>query len=136
MGIAFEDMGNRAGMGRFRGAAEDFLKKYSDSFGGNGKRCYLCVRNRKIARVLSSVGSEHLVYTQRVGGSTPSGPTDERGYVAEAYPLFVVFAFGEKAFFLERDARQDVGRGLWICGEDCCDLFFHGIFFDVDGSKV
>ena len=30
-----------------------------------------------MARVLSSVGSEHLVYTQRVGGSTPSGPTNK-----------------------------------------------------------
>ena len=38
---------------------------------------YLCNRNREITRVLSSVGSEHLVYTQRVGGSTPSGPTTE-----------------------------------------------------------
>ena len=27
-------------------------------------------------RVVSSVGSEHLVYTQRVGGSNPSPPTD------------------------------------------------------------
>lgn len=39
--------------------------------------CYLCVRNREMQRVLSSVGSEHLVYTQRVGGSTPSGPTNK-----------------------------------------------------------
>ena len=27
-------------------------------------------------RAVSSVGSEHLVYTQRVGGSNPSPPTD------------------------------------------------------------
>ena len=33
------------------------------------------VRNPLKIRVLSSVGSEHLVYTQRVGGSNPSGPT-------------------------------------------------------------
>ncbi|VXC40201.1 hypothetical protein CHRYSEO8AT_540136 [Chryseobacterium sp. 8AT] len=26
-------------------------------------------------RAISSVGSEHLVYTQRVGGSNPSSPT-------------------------------------------------------------
>jgi hypothetical protein len=26
-------------------------------------------------RALSSVGSEHLVYTERVGGSSPSAPT-------------------------------------------------------------
>ena len=31
-----------------------------------------------IARALSSVGSEHLVYTQRVGGSNPSAPTKGR----------------------------------------------------------
>ena len=28
-------------------------------------------------RAISSVGSEHLVYTQGVGGSNPSLPTDE-----------------------------------------------------------
>ena len=27
-------------------------------------------------RALSSAGSEHLVYTQRVGGSNPSAPTE------------------------------------------------------------
>ena len=30
--------------------------------------------NKKI-RAISSAGSEHLVYTQRVGGSNPSSPT-------------------------------------------------------------
>ena len=39
---------------------------------------YICTRNRMIARALSSVGSEHLVYTQRVGGSNPSAPTKGR----------------------------------------------------------
>ena len=29
----------------------------------------------KKSGALSSVGSEHLVYTERVGGSNPSGPT-------------------------------------------------------------
>ncbi len=29
-------------------------------------------------RAVSSVGSEHLVYTQGVGGSTPSPPTKDR----------------------------------------------------------
>ena len=29
----------------------------------------------KINRAISSAGSEHLVYTQRVGGSNPSSPT-------------------------------------------------------------
>ena len=41
-------------------------------------------QSNQSARVLSSVGSEHLVYTQRVGGSTPSGPTKE----ASKEPLF------------------------------------------------
>ncbi len=35
-----------------------------------GKKAFL-----KIKRAVSSVGSEHLVYTQRVGGSNPSPPT-------------------------------------------------------------
>ena len=37
------------------------------------KKNYICTRNQ--LRALSSVGSEHLVYTQRVGGSNPSAPT-------------------------------------------------------------
>ena len=35
---------------------------------------YICIRNQA-TRALSSAGSEHLVYTQRVGGSNPSAPT-------------------------------------------------------------
>jgi hypothetical protein len=31
-----------------------------------------------LIRAISSVGSEHLVYTQRVGGSNPSSPTKSR----------------------------------------------------------
>ncbi len=32
-----------------------------------------------IKRVISSVGSEHLVYTQGVAGSNPASPTNENG---------------------------------------------------------
>ena len=31
-----------------------------------------------VIRALSSVGSEHLVYTEGVGGSNPSAPTSNR----------------------------------------------------------
>ena len=37
---------------------------------------YICIRNQA-TRALSSAGSEHLVYTQRVGGSNPSAPTEQ-----------------------------------------------------------
>ena len=56
--------------------AKVYIIFFEEKFGGKEKMTYLN-RNREIARVLSSVGSEHLVYTQRVGGSTPSGPTTE-----------------------------------------------------------
>ncbi len=36
-------------------------------------------RFSKKARVLSSAGSEHLPYKQRVGGSNPSAPTQQLG---------------------------------------------------------
>jgi hypothetical protein len=39
-----------------------------------GEKLYICRPIIKIG-ALSSVGSEHLVYTQRVGGSNPSAPT-------------------------------------------------------------
>ena len=38
---------------------------------------YICIRIQA-TRALSSAGSEHLVYTQRVGGSNPSAPTRKR----------------------------------------------------------
>ncbi len=37
-------------------------------------------------RGISSVGSEHLPYKQRVGGSTPSSPTNNEG-VSKRHPL-------------------------------------------------
>lgn len=37
-------------------------------------KSYFCIAFEK-QRALSSAGSEHLVYTQRVGGSNPSAPT-------------------------------------------------------------
>ena len=55
------------------------------TFGGFLKTTYLCTRFRGrntmlnnsllLERALSSAGSEHLPYKQRVGGSNPSAPT-------------------------------------------------------------
>lgn len=42
----------------------------------------------QIDRALSSVGSEHLVYTQRVGGSNPSGPTQETSVNSEVFLIY------------------------------------------------
>ena len=43
------------------------------------KVVYICTRNNEIRiaiiRAISSAGSEHLVYTEGVGGSNPSSPT-------------------------------------------------------------
>ena len=36
-------------------------------------------------RALSSVGSEHLVYTEGVGGSNPSAPTTENLTLSEVF---------------------------------------------------
>ncbi len=42
------------------------------------KFIYICTRNQvRSARALSSVGSEHLVYTQRVGVRIPQRPQKE-----------------------------------------------------------
>ena len=50
------------------------LKNSSYIFCRIQKMHYICIRNQA-TRALSSAGSEHLVYTQRVGGSNPSAPT-------------------------------------------------------------
>ena len=46
-------------------------------FGGFKKTPYLCTRLQQV-RALSSAGLEHLPYKQRVGGSNPSAPTEEK----------------------------------------------------------
>lgn len=51
---------------------------------------YICTRNRMIARALSSVGSEHLVYTQRVGGSNPSAPTTQEDTWKVSFLFYVI----------------------------------------------
>ena len=51
-----------------------FFKKNPSILCRVQKLHYICIRNQAI-RALSSAGSEHLVYTQRVGGSNPSAPT-------------------------------------------------------------
>ena len=61
------------------------FKSFSSIFWRVIKKHYICNRNQAIARALSSVGSEHLVYTQRVGGSNPSGPTQKRGFKASLF---------------------------------------------------
>ncbi len=53
----------------------------------------------RVQRVLSSAGSEHLVYTERVGGSNPSAPTQmpillDRHF----YYLFYVYIIYSKLF--------------------------------------
>ncbi len=55
---------------------ENIWKKVTQKFGGFKKMAYLCTRKRK-GRAFSSVGSEHLPYKQRVGGSNPSTPTPQ-----------------------------------------------------------
>ena len=60
------------------------LKKSFFSINFFYKKCLLdlkthyictCLRQAGALRAISSVGSEHLVYTERVGGSNPSLPT-------------------------------------------------------------
>ena len=47
-------------------------------FAGIKKDATFASAIERIARALSSAGSEYLVYTQRVGGSNPSAPTRKR----------------------------------------------------------
>jgi hypothetical protein len=44
-------------------------------FGNKKSVLHLCTPNAQGKREFSSVGSEHLPYKQRVGGSNPSTPT-------------------------------------------------------------
>ena len=74
-----------------------FQKFFEKKFGGLKKCSYLCTRLRKQARAFSSVGSEHLPYKQRVGGSNPSTPTNKIAISIEvAIFLFYYFFRGMK----------------------------------------
>ena len=59
----------------------------------------------QIDRVLSSVGSEHLVYTQRVGGSNPSGPTKKKN-PTEMWDFFVLISFELKYYICQAMLSQ------------------------------
>ena len=65
-----------------------FFKKNLSNLCRVQKLHYICIRNQE-TRALSSAGSEHLVYTQRVGGSNPSAPTKE----VQKGPLFAFIYF-------------------------------------------
>ena len=73
-------------------------------FAGFKKSAYLCNRKRETTQAklknlnvfqcergaLSSVGSEHLPYKQRVGGSNPSAPTTDKETPYRCLLLFYV----------------------------------------------
>jgi hypothetical protein len=60
-------------------------------------------------RELSSVGSEHLVYTQRVGGSNPSAPT-KKGFKLLFETFFALREFDLlKKLLKDQGSRQIVG---------------------------
>ncbi len=66
---------------------------FSSKYFADYKKCHTFASAiDKIARVLSSVGSEHLVYTQRVGGSNPSGPTLKRKSITTSFFILISIA--------------------------------------------
>ena len=56
---------------------------------------YICTRNTGIGAhlfgAISSAGSEHLVYTEGVGGSNPSSPTKIKFYRNVGFFIFIIF---------------------------------------------
>ena len=60
-------------------------------FGGLQNFSYLCNRLLK-ARAFSSAGLEHLPYKQRVGGSNPSTPTQEKDVTHKVTSFFSFMA--------------------------------------------
>ena len=52
-------------------------KKVKNKFGLNSKG-FVSLPSVQKERAISSAGSEHLVYTEGVGGSNPSSPTEKK----------------------------------------------------------
>ncbi len=63
-------------------------------------------------RALSSVGSEHLVYTEGVGGSNPSAPTKDS---QEWLSFFVLMHFVYILYTPSKD-RYYVGESAFVSG--------------------
>jgi hypothetical protein len=60
----------------------------------------------KLSRAISSAGSEHLVYTEGVGGSNPSLPTKTPLEIMEFfYTLFSEFTNNSEFTFTENEPR-------------------------------
>src|SRR5690554_4682884 len=82
----------------FRGANLDKKLKKSKKFIKNwfGIKKIIHLQSVHKERAISSVGSEHLVYTQRVGGSNPSSPTNKNTLKSNKnlhFKKFVGFSF-------------------------------------------
>lgn len=58
---------------------------------------YICNRFKR-ERARSSVGSEHLVYTQGVRGSNPFAPTSSKNPIVKTVGFFVVEALENAVF--------------------------------------
>jgi hypothetical protein len=75
-------------------------------------------------RAHSSVGSEHLVYTQGVGGSNPSAPTNKNKSLVEIQDFF--YTKTEENMFLEGWVLKMVLALAKVL------LFFqHGVTWDI-----
>ena len=92
--------------GRGNSTIFNFFENFSRKVCGIRFLSYLCIvqtkrdnKTSKIARELSSVGSERLPYKQRVGGSTPSAPTKKDGLFS--HPFLLVFV-RPKAFLADK----------------------------------
>ena len=65
-------------------------------------------------RAISSVGSEHLFYTQGVGGSNPSLPTQKKGYQFGSLFLFNPQECYRK--YKNETTISNLARYEYICG--------------------
>ena len=76
-------------------------------------------RALKVNRAISSVGSEHLVYTERVGGSNPSLPT------SITIPMKFIssgFLLSEKSEFIRdfsESKNPSMRKAHWDCNCNC-----------------
>ena len=72
---------------------------------------YICNRLNK-ERARSSVGSEHLVYTQGVRGSNPFAPTSSKNPIVETIGFFVVEALENEVFKRAETIENQVEKQL------------------------
>ena len=71
---------------------------------------------------LSSVGSEHLVYTEGVGGSNPSAPTIKASLIKWGFLIYNLNWFGLHLFAVKQGSLVNYLKRIFLSSKSCFSI--------------